>query len=140
MLKGVDPVLTGELLLRLDRMGHSDSIVVSDAHFPAYRLGPPVVESAASVSRMVQALLTVVELDDVGPVALMESGAAWNAVQHEIVEASGVGADAVATLAREDFYARAASAQLIVRTVDTRTFANVVLAKGVTPGGSTVQA
>ena len=43
MLTGIDPVLSGELLLHLDAMGHSDTVVIADAHFPAARLGERVV-------------------------------------------------------------------------------------------------
>ena len=39
MLTGLHPLLTGELLWRLDQMGHSDAVVISDAHFPARRAG-----------------------------------------------------------------------------------------------------
>ena len=44
MLDGIHPILTGELLLHLDAMGHSDAVVVADAHFPAHRLGTRVVD------------------------------------------------------------------------------------------------
>ena len=35
MLQGINPLLTGELLKRLGEMGHSEAVVVVDAHFPA---------------------------------------------------------------------------------------------------------
>ena len=38
MLKGIHPILSGELLAHLDAMGHSDAVVLADAHFPADRL------------------------------------------------------------------------------------------------------
>ncbi|MEO3811020.1 RbsD/FucU domain-containing protein [Sphaerisporangium sp. B11E5] len=37
MLKGVDPVLTPEVLYALGSMGHGDEVVVVDANFPAER-------------------------------------------------------------------------------------------------------
>ena len=33
MLDGIHPLLSGELLMHLDAMGHSDSVVIADAHF-----------------------------------------------------------------------------------------------------------
>lgn len=36
MLKGISPLVTGPLLSVLDRMGHSDEIVLADAHFPSF--------------------------------------------------------------------------------------------------------
>ena len=44
MLEGINPLLTGELLLHLDRMGHSDAVVIADAHFPAWAIGARVVD------------------------------------------------------------------------------------------------
>ena len=35
MLEGIHPLLSGELLHHLDDMGHSDAVVIADAHFPA---------------------------------------------------------------------------------------------------------
>lgn len=43
MLLGVHPILTGKLLAHLDSMGHSDALVVVDAHFPGHRLGSRLV-------------------------------------------------------------------------------------------------
>ena len=43
-LKGIDPILTGPLLAHLDAMGHSDSVVIGDANFPAHRLATRLVE------------------------------------------------------------------------------------------------
>ena len=40
MLKGIDPLLTPELLKALAEMGHGDEIVVADANFTAATLGP----------------------------------------------------------------------------------------------------
>ena len=55
MLEGIDPLLTGELLLHLDRMGHSDAIVVADAHFPAWVVGTRVVDLPGTTTPQVVA-------------------------------------------------------------------------------------
>ena len=39
MLKGIDPLLTPELLKLLAEMGHDDAIVLADANFTAMSLG-----------------------------------------------------------------------------------------------------
>ena len=39
MLKGIDPLLTPELLKTLAEMGHGDEIVIADANFTATTLG-----------------------------------------------------------------------------------------------------
>ena len=41
MLKGIDPLLDGELLRTLDQMGHGDQLVVVDSNYPAAATGRP---------------------------------------------------------------------------------------------------
>jgi L-fucose mutarotase len=52
-------------------------------------------------------------------------------VQRELIEAAGAGDDEVRYLDRHDFYDAAATAYLIVRTGETRIYANAILRKGV---------
>lgn len=133
MLVGIDPLLRGEILLHLDRMGHSDLVVIADAHFPAYRLATTVVDVDARVPAMMRAVRTVLVPDEVRPLTLMTSGSGLNEVQQEIVSAAGIGTGVVDEVSRFDFYELAASALLIIRAGDDRTFANAILRKGVTP-------
>ena len=135
MLRGIDAVLTGEILLHLDRMGHSDLVAIVDAHFPAYRVGKCVVDVAVGSPRATRAICSVVELDDVEPFVLMDSGKEWNSVQRELVAASGVPEVGVGAIDRYAFYELAERANLIVRTTETRIYGNAVLRKGVTPDG-----
>lgn len=43
LLKGIDPVLTAELLFALRRAGHGDEIVVVDCNFPAHEVATKTV-------------------------------------------------------------------------------------------------
>lgn len=43
MLKGIDPLISPELLLVLARMGHGDTIAIVDANFPAASVGSRTV-------------------------------------------------------------------------------------------------
>lgn len=133
MLSGIDPLLSGELLLHLDRMGHSDLVAIVDAHFPAYRLGPVAIEIASDAPSVVRAVCSVIQLDDVNAVALMASGAGWSDVQRLIVDAADIDPTGVDEIDRFSFYERATKAQVIVRTAEGRTYGNVLLSKGVTP-------
>ena len=45
MLIGIDPLLSGDLLRILDHMGHNDTLLVTDAHYPSYAMGVPVIAS-----------------------------------------------------------------------------------------------
>jgi len=135
MLKGIDTVLTGEILLHLDRMGHSDLVAIVDAHFPAYRVGKRVVDVAVGSPRATRAICSVLEFDDVEPFVLMDSGKEWNGVQQELVAASGLLEADVGAIDRYAFYQLAERANLIVRTTETRVYGNALLRKGVTPDG-----
>ena len=64
MLTGIHPILHGELLAALDRLGHGDELVVADANFPAHRLGATVIElPGLTAASIVQAIRTVVPAD-----------------------------------------------------------------------------
>lgn len=76
MLKGLDPLLTPELLANLASMGHGEWVAVVDANFTASLLanGRPVVRLPGhSLARVAQAVLSVLPLaDDIEcPVAYM---------------------------------------------------------------------
>lgn len=135
MLSGIHPILAGELLAALDRLGHGDELVVADANFPAHRVGARVVETPGLPSpSVVEAIRTVVPLDgyEGASVLLMAAeGGERLAVQHELVEAASAPADRVAELERFAFYERAAAARLIVRTGELRPYGNLLLRKGV---------
>ena len=133
MLTGISPLLPGELLAHLDAMGHSDAVVLADAHFPAARLGRRLlVLPATSTPALLAAVRTLVPMDDAPAVDLMAAAhGARLPVQDELVAAAGAGPDDVRLLSRHDFYDEAARAYLVVRTGETRAYGNVLLRKGV---------
>ncbi len=133
MLTGISPILTGDLLAALDAMGHSDSVVVADAHFPSARLASRLVLlPGLGTPQVLRALRTVIPLDDSPALDLMASADGQVLpVQDELVEAAGCGTDGARYLDRHDFYDVAATAFLVVRTGETRTYGNAVLRKGV---------
>ena len=120
MLEGIDPLLTGELLLHLDRMGHSDAIVVADAHFPAWAVGTRVVDLPGTTTpQVVAAVRTVLPLDDAPALDLMASadGEVLD-VQRELAAAAGT--DAPRYVDRFDYSELAKEAYVVVRTGETR--------------------
>lgn len=133
MLSGINPLLTGDLLRHLDRMGHSDAVVVADAHFPAAALGERVLELPGTTSPAVLAAIrSVVPADDAPALDLMQSGdGAILDVQRELIDAAAVGIDGTRFVERFDYYDLARTAFLIVRTGETRVYANALLRKGV---------
>lgn len=137
MLLGVDPLLSGELLAALDAMGHSDALVLADAHFPADRLADRlVVTPGIGTPELLRAVCSVLPLDDSPAVDLMASADGQVlAVQLELLGAAGVSEGDARFLDRHAFYDEAATAYLVVRTGETRTYGNVLVRKGVVPTG-----
>src|SRR5436190_1548317 len=75
MLKGIDPILSPDLLQAMASMGHGDTIVIADGNFPAatvanrlYRL--PGIPAA----RVLEAVMSLLPLDTFveKPVAVMQ--------------------------------------------------------------------
>ncbi|WP_336641665.1 RbsD/FucU family protein [Microbacterium sp. USHLN272] len=133
MLEGIHPLLTGELLLHLDRMGHSDSVVIADAHFPAWGLGARVIDLPGTTTpEVVAAIRTVLPLDDAPGLDLMTSAdGEVLEVQRELMVAAGTELETTRFVERFAYYEVAASAYLMVRTGETRKYGNALLRKGV---------
>ena len=135
MLRGIHPILVGDLLAALDRLGHGDELVVADANFPAHRIGATVVETPGlSSPAVVEAIRTVIPLDEyeAESVLLMAAdGGERLPVQHELVDAASAPADRVEELERFAFYERAGAARLVVRTGELRPYGNLIIRKGV---------
>ncbi|OIU88847.1 RbsD/FucU family protein [Microbacterium sp. AR7-10] len=133
MLEGINSLLTGELLLHLDRMGHSDAVVVADAHFPAWALGERVVDLPGTTTpEAVAAIRSVLPLDDAPGMDLMESadGEVLD-VQRELMTAAGTTLQTTGFVERFAYYDVAKGAYLMVRTGETRKYGNALLRKGV---------
>lgn len=132
MLNGIHPILTGTILAHVDAMGHSDSVLVADAHFPAARLATRLVEvPALSAPAVIAALCTVLPLDDSPSVDLMESlDKKPLSIHDELIGAAGIGPEAARLIERFAFYDLAADAFLVIRTGETRPYGNALLRKG----------
>lgn len=133
MLEGINPLLTGELLKHLDEMGHSDSVVIADAHFPAHALGARVVDLPGTTTpEVLAAIRSVVPLDDAPALDLMESadGVVLD-VQRKLMQAAGTGEQSTRFIERFAYYEVAKTSYLIVRTGESRKYANALLRKGV---------
>lgn len=137
MLQGIHPLLTGALLHALDAMGHSDAVVVADAHFPAAALGSRLVElPGTSTPDVVAAIRTVLPLDDAPALDLMTSADGdVLEVQRELMAAAGTAEQTTRFVDRFAYYDLARTAFVIVRTGETRSYGNALLRKGlVLPG------
>lgn len=127
MLNGIHPLLGGKLLVHLDAMGHSDTVVIADAHFPAARLANRVIHLRGSTTtEAIRAVHTVLPLDEGSGLDLMHSPSGEPLpIHHELLHAVGSGT-AANYLGRPEFYDAARDAYLIIRTGETRTFGNAI--------------
>jgi L-fucose mutarotase len=132
MLNGINPLLTGSLLKALDEMGHSDSVVIVDAHFPAFRLANRLVTLPGTTApEVLAAIRTVLPLDDTPAVDLMESAdKTVLPVQHELIAAAAVTSSDVRFVDRYAFYGSIGDSYVIVQTGETRTYGCVIVRKG----------
>lgn len=114
-------------------MGHSDAVVIADAHFPAWGLGTRVIDLPGTTTpEVVAAIRTVLPLDDAPGLDLMTSadGEVLD-VQRELMTAAGTELESTRFVERFAYYEVAASAYLMVRTGETRKYGNALLRKGV---------
>lgn len=139
MLKGIDPLLTPELLLRLAEMGHGDEIVLADANFTAARLATrcPVIHlPGASVEQAARAVLSLLPVETLGYMQVQGRPQGWRSAQQrgvlDMVQREGHAAPAQAqAIERFAFYERARTAHAIVLTGERQPYGNFIFAKGV---------
>jgi L-fucose mutarotase len=142
MLKGIDPLLSPDLLQILAAMGHGDEILIADANFPAAALARRLCRmDGANTSVAIRAILTLLPLDQyvdepAAVMAVVENPEAVPATETEFrsilddAEGRKVG---VQRLERFAFYERAREVFAILVTGESRLYGNIILKKGVVP-------
>jgi L-fucose mutarotase len=144
MLKGIDPLLSADLLWILAAMGHGDDLAIVDGNHPAETIarsttsGRLVRLPGVALERAVAAVLTVLPIDDFtdDPVRRMqvvdkpdEIPAVQQAVQAEIARvANGI---RMIGIERHAFYAAARGAFAVVQCLDPRPYGCFLVRKGV---------
>ena len=142
MLKNIPSLLTPDALHALASMGHGDEVAIVDANFPAARVaqqgGARLVQLAgATAPQVLKAVLQVLPLDDFVPEAAwtMQVVGDASAVPEPVAEFAAAllqaGEQPATSLERFDFYQRARSAFVILRSGEARKYGNILLRKGV---------
>ncbi len=140
MLKGLDPLLSPELLQALRAMGHGDLITIVDANYPAASAGPQVIRlTGVTTTAAAEAILSVMPLDEfvdetawcmavVGDPSADEPifGEFRSAILRHEGDRYGL-----FKLERFQFYKRASASFAIVATGERRLYGNLILKKGV---------
>ncbi len=139
MLRGIDKIISPELLYVLDQMGHGDEIVIADGNFPGESIGRQTLRADGSgVPELLRAILPLFPLDIYAPpVYLMDktekdrdlSIPIWDEYRKILIPEYTK--EEPVFLERFAFYERAKSAYAVVVTGEGAIYANVILKKGV---------
>ena len=144
MLKGINPIVSPDLLKILAEMGHGDEIVLSDAHFPGHTFCSKNVlrGDGLHIPDLLEGIIPLFELDSYAdPLTMMapvEGDLLDPAVEASYMEAirkHAPNAPAAKRIGRFEFYDRAEKAFACVVTGTTAKYGNIILKKGVTPIG-----
>lgn len=140
MLRGIDPLLSPELLMILRAMGHGDEIAIVDANYPATSNADWLVRlDGIDASQALAAILSVLPLDSFvdDPANGMQVVGKPDEIPPAIADFQTI-VDRLAgfpvkigRLERFGFYERAKTCFAIVATGDRRLYANIILKKGV---------
>jgi len=140
MLKGISPLFSPELLATIYRMGHGDEIVLADAHFPGDTMNNSVIRAdGLKIADLLDAILPLFALDAYvdDPVVMMacvpgdEQDPAVEADYRAVIDRYAPQSPPIEFIERFAFYGRAREAFAVVMSGETRTYANIILKKGV---------
>ena len=140
MLRGLNPILTPDLLWNLASMGHGDDIVIADANFPGASMGKRLVRlDGIPATEVVEAVLTNMPLDDfvTDSARTMEVVGNTNDIPPIVVEFQQIidkiadSETKIVPVERFAFYELAKEAFVVVQTGETRLYGNIILKKGV---------
>lgn len=147
MLKGLDPLLSPDLLWVLAAMGHGDDLALVDLNHPAETIaratttGRLVRLPGVAVERALAAIISVLPIDTFTPDPLRrmavvdDSDAVPPAVadMQRVLAAAGL-TGAIAPLERFAFYEAARRSFAVVQCGDPRFYGNLLLRKGAIEG------
>lgn len=145
MLKGIDPRLNAEVLHALRAMGHGDTLVLTDANFPADAIARESVLGALlrmdnlTAPQAAQAVLSVLPLDSFVDdhacrMEIVGNPAEVAQVQIEVqaaIDAAEGRSRPLIGLERFAFYERARKAYAVIQTGERRFYGNFIFRKGV---------
>ena len=139
MLKGIDPILSPDLLRVLRAMGHGDEIAIVDGNYPAEEHGKRVVRlDGHGAPRILDAILSVMPVDDMVPEAVWRPAAFNDPARMEpvftdfaTVLARHEPKQKIVPLVGEAFYGKVRACFAIVASSEARLYGNIILNKGV---------
>ena len=139
MLKGIDPVVSPELLKALAEMGHGDEILFADAHFPGRTNARELIRAdGLSVDLVLKGVAPLIELDSYATPVIMTAPVPGDTLDPDVEARIRKALDykgEIEFVTRDELYARAKRAFAVVQTGETAKYGNVFVKKGVTPVG-----
>lgn len=148
LLKGIDPILTADLLWVLRAMGHGDRLAIVDCNFPAAQVAKSTITGKDPIILTVSLPQAVSAICQVLPLDYFEESSAFYMSPQEGVDMPKEGQQvidelkstiasvsspdvSIAPLERFQFYEQAKNCFAIVQTLERRPYGNVILVKGV---------
>lgn len=147
LLKGLDPILTADLLYVLRAMGHGDKLCVCDCNFPAHEVATHTTSRkhvqlvGVDLPRALGAICSVLPIDFFvdAPARHMapQTGVTMPTLGAEVVSQAQAAIQQrcagvqLQPVERFEFYAEARTCFAVVQTMERRPYGNVVLTKGV---------
>jgi len=139
MLKGIDPLLSPDLLRVLRAMGHGDQIAIVDGNYPAEMDATRLVRlDGHGAPRILDAILSVMPVDDMVPEAVWRPAAKLDPnlmepvfADFETVLRKYEPRQKIVPLIGDAFYSKVKSCFAIVASSEPRLYGNIVVKKGV---------
>jgi L-fucose mutarotase len=148
MLKGIDPLLSADLLWILAAMGHGDDLAIVDGNHPAETIARATISGrlvrlpGVTMERAVAAILTLLPVDDftADPLRRMQVVGRPDEIPPvqqavgTVVAHAAPGTPPMCALERHAFYAAARCAFAVVQCLDPRPYGCFLVRKGVIAG------
>ena len=92
MLKGIDPLLSPDLLASLRAMGHGDEIAIVDGNYPALEHARRLIRlDGHGIVAVVNAILSLLPIDDFVAEAIFRSTVGADAERLDPIHQQGIG-------------------------------------------------
>ena len=138
MLRGISPLISPELLMLLADMGHGESLLLSDANFPAGKYCRKVLHAPnTDIQQLLAAIMPLWVLDYKRPPLIMPESTItpgnldlaekYLGIVHQTLQ----DVPPPEFLKGDAFYREAMETRVCVVTGDLRRFANLIIRKGV---------
>jgi L-fucose mutarotase len=142
-LKGIPKSISPELLYALARLGHGDTVVISDAHFPADSVSKSTVIGTpirihGDTHHILQDILTLIDIESINgfKILLMDKVPADKDVlvpaYDKLRDAAAASNSEILKLERFAFYEKAKTSFVVIHSDDTAIYANCIISRGVT--------